>query len=192
MPCFDPREVMFITNQWDIIEKYEHSSDDEDDENSIKDDQHAITWNKIQDKLKKEWDYYDVNNVFRVSLKQIIKEKDAKTGDAKEMGKCAEESIDKGAEKADNFSDEYNRFVTMLKATIDKNKNKRVSTTTGKIKLERYKPFIIDKLTTKLNNYLHSSKGREDILNDPGAIEISEVQFKEIQDEVHSRFLDMQ
>lgn len=71
MPCFDPREVMFITNQWDIIEKYEHSSDDEDDENSIKDDQHAITWNKIQDKLKKEWDYYDVNNVFRVSLKQV-------------------------------------------------------------------------------------------------------------------------
>lgn len=57
---------------------------------------------------------------------QIIKEKDAKTGDAKEMGKCAEESIDKGAEKAVNFSDEYNRFVTMLKATIDKNKNKRV------------------------------------------------------------------
>lgn len=58
----------------------------------------------------------------------------------------------------------------------------------AKLELERYKPFIIDKLTTKLNNYLHSSKGREDILNDPGAIEISEVQFKEIQDEVHSRF----
>lgn len=71
MPCFDPREVMFLTNQWDIIDNEEASSDDETDSGSDKEDQHTQTWNLIQRKLSNGWGWFNVENVFRISLKQV-------------------------------------------------------------------------------------------------------------------------
>lgn len=59
MPCFDPRDVMFLTNQWDTI--------DNDDEVS----QLTQTWNFIKEKLNNEWGWLNVENVFRISLKQV-------------------------------------------------------------------------------------------------------------------------
>lgn len=61
MPCFDPREVIFLTNKWDIIET----------EDTIGVNEHEKTWNKIMEKLKTEWIYLREENVFKVSLKQV-------------------------------------------------------------------------------------------------------------------------
>lgn len=69
MPCFDPREVMFLTNQWDIIHNDDPLSD-EDSENE-EDDQQTQTWKLIQSKLRKGWGWFNVENVFRISLRQV-------------------------------------------------------------------------------------------------------------------------
>lgn len=64
MPCFDPRDVMFLTNQWDTIDNDDPLSDDEVS-------QLTQTWNFIKEKLDNEWGWLNVENVFRISLKQV-------------------------------------------------------------------------------------------------------------------------
>lgn len=71
MPCFDPREVMILTNQWDAIENDDSSSDEDEDGKSKKEDQHAETWKLIQRKFENAWCSFDVEKVFRVSLTQV-------------------------------------------------------------------------------------------------------------------------
>lgn len=61
MPCFDPKEVIFLTNKWDIIEK----------EDSVGVNEHEKTWKTIIGKLKNEWTFMNEENVFKVSLKQV-------------------------------------------------------------------------------------------------------------------------
>ncbi|CAC5380073.1 unnamed protein product [Mytilus coruscus] len=51
MPCFDPREVMFLTNWWDLIENDDSSSDEDDDDICKIDVQHTMTWKLIQRKF---------------------------------------------------------------------------------------------------------------------------------------------
>ncbi|XP_063437683.1 uncharacterized protein LOC134718824 isoform X2 [Mytilus trossulus] len=209
MPCFDPREVMFLTNQWDIIDNDDPVSD-EDSENE-EDDQQTQTWKLIQSKLSKGWGWFNVENVFRISLKQV----------------------DKGI--SNFFTDEYRRFETLLKETIHKNENKRVEFyyrflkdfirnaergTLARLKLlERseneqqrimdqnnvkirdlelkckqskeelvsYKTKITSQLTEKLYTYLNSSHGREEILNPPGKTKIWNVAYRSVGQEVQSR-----
>lgn len=211
MPCFDPREVMFLTNQWDIIDNEEASSDDEEDSGSDKEDQHTQTWNLIQRKLSNGWGWFNVENVFRISLKQVEKKIDS------------------------FFTEEYKRFEIVLKETIDKNENKRVEfyyrflkdfirnaergslarlkllerseeeqqriigesnakirdlefkCQMSRIELESYKTEIISTLAEKLHAYLHSSHGREHILNPPDTTRISEVSYTSLTEEVPSR-----
>lgn len=71
MPCFDPREAMFLTNQWDIIENDNSSSDEDNDGKTEREDQHTQTWKLIQRKLENGWGLIDAENVFRVSLKEV-------------------------------------------------------------------------------------------------------------------------
>lgn len=208
MPCFDPREVIFLTNQWDIIDNDQVSSD-EDHESDL--DQHKQTWNFIQSKLKKAWGYLNVENVFRISLKQV----------------------EKGVDSF--FTEEYKRFEIVLRKAIYNNENKRVDfyyrfvkdfigkaergtlarlhllkrsedeqrriigQTYTKItalelkckqsrkELKRFKTKIISKLAEILHGYLHSSLGREEILNPPDAIKISNVMFTSPEEKVESR-----
>ncbi|OPL33857.1 hypothetical protein AM593_08200, partial [Mytilus galloprovincialis] len=71
MPCFDPKEVMFLTNQWDIIKNVEYSTDeDENGVSSKREDQHTQIWIDIQDKLSKGWAGLQIENIFRISLEQ--------------------------------------------------------------------------------------------------------------------------
>lgn len=63
MPCFEPEDVIFLTNQWDIIDNIEEDGDEED--------QHTKTWNKIQYKLKKGWPCFHADRIFKISLKQV-------------------------------------------------------------------------------------------------------------------------
>lgn len=53
--------------------------------------------------------------------------------------------------------------------------------------LKRYKTEIISKLAEVLHTYLHSSLGREDILNPPDTRGISDVMVASLLEEVHSR-----
>lgn len=71
MPCFDPREIMILTNQWDIVDNEDPSSDEDDDGKNEKDDEHTKTWKLIQTKFEDGWGLFDVENMFRVSLKQV-------------------------------------------------------------------------------------------------------------------------
>lgn len=71
MPCFDPREVVFLTNKWDSLHNYYTSSDEDEDSEGEKENHHALTWNLIQQKLTKEWDCFNNKKVFRISLEQV-------------------------------------------------------------------------------------------------------------------------
>lgn len=212
MPCFDPREVMFLTNQWDIIFNDGSSSEEDKDGKREKDDQKEKTWKLIQSKLKNGWGWLNAANVFRVSLRQV--------------------------EKRDNnfYTEEYKRFQTVLEETIDKNKNKRVDfyyrflkdfirnaergaltrlhalrmseeeqkeninqnnariqdlqlqCKQARTDLEMFKIETITELTEKLYDYLRSEDGREEILNPPDKIKICEVKYRLLWQEVPPRF----
>lgn len=69
MPRFDPREVLFLTNQWDSIDNADLSSEEDGDVKNIKEDQQ--TRKDIQKQLEDGWCCFDVDNVFRVSSKQV-------------------------------------------------------------------------------------------------------------------------
>lgn len=62
MPCFDPRDALFLTTQWDAIDNDEASSDEDED-------QHTEIWNFIQTELCKILN--TSTNIFRTSLKQV-------------------------------------------------------------------------------------------------------------------------
>lgn len=71
MPCFDPREVMFLTNQWDAIKNVVPLSDEDDADDFEKVDTHTQTWNYIKRELRKHWGCINVDNIFRISLEQV-------------------------------------------------------------------------------------------------------------------------
>lgn len=64
MPCFDPNDVIFVTNKWDTISKTESDSEEEDDE--------MITWKTLQSSLRKQWPTVNEKNIFKMSLKEVI------------------------------------------------------------------------------------------------------------------------
>ena len=63
MPCFDPKNVVFITNKWDSINQDESDSDEEDEE--------TRTWKKTLADIKSAWPYVIEKNIFRMSLKEV-------------------------------------------------------------------------------------------------------------------------
>ncbi|XP_062589246.1 uncharacterized protein LOC134250896 [Saccostrea cucullata] len=52
IPCFDPRDALFVSNKWDAVHK----------------EQCEKTWRKIQEKLKTCWPSFSSENVFRTAL----------------------------------------------------------------------------------------------------------------------------
>ncbi|XP_062575658.1 uncharacterized protein in xynA 3'region-like [Saccostrea cucullata] len=61
IPCFDPRDVIFVTNKWDAICKEEDSSDN--DEQNI--------WEELKKDIKKNWPSVKEENIFRMSLRDV-------------------------------------------------------------------------------------------------------------------------
>lgn len=49
MPCFDPQDVIFVTNKWDQIEQNAEGSD----ENSSDEDDVTKTWEALKADIKK-------------------------------------------------------------------------------------------------------------------------------------------
>lgn len=62
MPCFDPRNVIFITNKWDTL----YSEDDSSDE-----DEETKTWNTLKDNIKRRWPSVKEELIFKMNLKDV-------------------------------------------------------------------------------------------------------------------------
>lgn len=61
MPCFDPEDVIFITNKWDAI--VQDDSDSEDEE--------ARTWEQNLFDIKSSWPQVTEKNIFKMNLKEV-------------------------------------------------------------------------------------------------------------------------
>lgn len=64
MPCFDPKDVIFVTNKWDTI--YSDSDDDEENEVEIN-----RTWRTLKSTLMNEWPDVQEENIFKLSLSKV-------------------------------------------------------------------------------------------------------------------------
>lgn len=63
MPCFDPEDVIFITNKWDTIHVDDSESSDENDK--------TRTWKDLKEAIKDQWPKVKEDNIFRMNLKQV-------------------------------------------------------------------------------------------------------------------------
>lgn len=63
MPCFNPENVIFITNKWDTI----FSEDDSSDE-----DEETKTWNTLKTDIKRRWPSVREEHIFKMNLKDVI------------------------------------------------------------------------------------------------------------------------
>lgn len=60
MPCFDPKDVIFITNKWDTIYNEEGLEDEI-----------SLTWEAFLSDIKRIWPFVKEENVFRLNLKEV-------------------------------------------------------------------------------------------------------------------------
>ena len=65
MPCFDPRDVIFITNKWNTIPKEESDSEEEDEETK--------TWKTIRTEIKARWPAVKEEYIYKMSLTEVHK-----------------------------------------------------------------------------------------------------------------------
>nr|XP_022288226.1 uncharacterized protein LOC111100543 isoform X2 [Crassostrea virginica] len=71
MPCFDPRDVIFITNKWDTIPKEKSDSEEEDEE--IK------TWKNIRTEIQAKWPAVKDEYIYKMSLTEVSPMKNNKS-----------------------------------------------------------------------------------------------------------------
>lgn len=62
MPCFDPRNVIFITNKWDTL----YTEDDSSDE-----DEETKSWNTMKTDIKRRWPSVREEVIFKMNLKDV-------------------------------------------------------------------------------------------------------------------------
>ena len=63
MPCFDPRDVIFVTNKWDTIPNEESDSEEEDEETK--------TWKNIRTEIKEKWPAVNEEYIYKLSLTEV-------------------------------------------------------------------------------------------------------------------------
>ena len=64
MPCFDPRDVLFVTNKWDTITRCDSDSEEEDR-------QKEKTWTYLKAKIERQWPYVEEEHIFKMNLKEV-------------------------------------------------------------------------------------------------------------------------
>ena len=67
MPCFDPKEVLFITNKWDAIRK----EMDEDIDDSLVEDEKAKVWKVLLCDIKDKWPSVKDGHIFKMNLLDV-------------------------------------------------------------------------------------------------------------------------
>lgn len=70
MPYFNPKEVFFLTNQWDIVED-DDDDEDEESENETITESGSRTWKLILNKLKRGWPGVEHNRIYQISLNPV-------------------------------------------------------------------------------------------------------------------------
>lgn len=70
MPCFNPENVVFITNKWDLVQKQIESSDEDDSEN--KREEEIGIWENLKKVIKQMWPLVREENIFKMNLKDVI------------------------------------------------------------------------------------------------------------------------
>lgn len=65
MPCFNPEDVIFITNKWDSLNINDNGEDSSDDDEETK------VWENIKENLKERWPSLREENIFRMNLKDV-------------------------------------------------------------------------------------------------------------------------
>lgn len=63
--CFDPRDILNITNKWDMIDCDKCSSNEENQDNA------TLFWKLIKSEIKRLWPCVKEENIFRMSLKDV-------------------------------------------------------------------------------------------------------------------------
>lgn len=66
MPCFNPENVIFITNKWDSL------NTNNTDEDSSDDDEESKVWENIKSNVKQRWPSVREENIFKMNLKDVI------------------------------------------------------------------------------------------------------------------------
>lgn len=72
MPCFDLKDVIFVTNKWDLIRKNER---DEDSSEDSSEDDETYTWKTLQSDIKQIWPFVKEENIFGMNLIEVILKK---------------------------------------------------------------------------------------------------------------------
>nr|XP_022312439.1 uncharacterized protein LOC111117580 isoform X3 [Crassostrea virginica] len=99
MPCFDPRDVLFVTNKWDTITSCDSDSDDEEDRQAR---QVEKTWRDLKSKIKSNWSEVKEENIFKMSLKDV------------------------GSKKKNDSTEQFIKFQEALQSNIGKAENVRI------------------------------------------------------------------
>ncbi|CAC5375257.1 unnamed protein product [Mytilus coruscus] len=201
MPCFDPRQVIFLTNKWDIIET----------EDTIGVNEHEKTWNNIIEKLKTEWTYLKEENVFKVSLKQGKSGTRIFTNELKRFEVLLQETIQRSQNKRikhhfsflEDFTQNAERGTLARLQLVGISSSQQqdiILANTGRIQVltqilkDRRAYFETDnkekttQLTNKLYEYLNSEKTKEQIMNPEDDIAIASVGITSLKAKLNARF----
>ncbi|XP_062597114.1 uncharacterized protein LOC134258579 [Saccostrea cucullata] len=207
MPCFDHKEVLFVTNQWDIVE--DDTDEDEGEENVESGKQR--TWRIMKEKLTEGWPEINEENIFRVTLKQVLSKRE---NEYSSEFKRFQESLHRNV-KRNNHKRLKNHFKFLEKfmqnaeagtlaclaflSMSESDKRKEIKKVGAMIDdLEgtcetKYQEFVedcnckVDRLASELWDYLHSSYGKEEILNPSGKTRIENISYLWLHQEIPSR-----
>lgn len=71
MPCFDPKNVIFITTHWDVL-KLKTRRNSSSGEDSSDEEAETKTWKNTTSAIEKCWPSVKEEHIFRINLKDVI------------------------------------------------------------------------------------------------------------------------
>lgn len=118
MPCFNPENVIFITNKWDSL------NTNNTDEDSNDDDEETKVWENIKSNVKQRWPSVREENIFKMNLKDVSPQNDnSSTKEFKKFRTLLESSV----KKAENIRvDQHIRFLQEILMNVSKGINARL------------------------------------------------------------------
>lgn len=202
MPCFDPEDVIFITNKWDSIRS---QFDVEKEREEL--------WEKIKIDLKKKWPNVKDSHIFRMNFLDVNLDADNDNTSTKEFKKF-QDVLFANVEKANDIRiKRHFGFLQELLKNVSKGLNARLQLgkksakeqhALQKIHLQSLQnlkmecktirqtvPTKIDKVIEVIGNecfvYMSSESGKEHILNPKCRTPMMDVPFGFCVEEIKSR-----
>ncbi|XP_052694683.1 uncharacterized protein LOC128172979 [Crassostrea angulata] len=195
MPCFNPENVIFITNKWDSL------NTNNTDEDSSDDDEETKVWENIKSNVKQRWPSVREENIFKMNLKDVSPQNDnSSTKQFKKFRTLLESSV----KKAENIRvDQHIRFLQEILMNVSKGINARLELgkKSEKEQMELTKEHIkkinfltdecrkvrdtlqkrikkdIEGIAQGVYDYMSTDLGKDRILNPPGKPPIMEVEW---------------